>query len=859
MDDPTQSQAFTTLGQRLRAFGQQIIQRYHSPGALPVQPPDQPTATWEPLASEPMIWRDDVAPPLPGEMAELPPDQAPGGGLSWQYARQESPPPVQRQVDAPGAESAPPAPTPRPDPVDPMLRRIVGMHRQREAEREAIRQQRIENVQRQADATGKPPSRQRSRAKFDYVQTAPLRPEDELLPDAPPPAVHAPPDVAVDDWDEEFYDDGLAGLPDLTPSSPGLADESLAQPASQAPAAALPAQRQPAAESDSGLSRPPQPQQGPAPGVTSDRPVAPPPAARSPSLTESVVQPQAAPSPGVPAAAAAADRAPVGDFPKGDDAPAIPPRGASAVRPPAPPEDSFYEVDAPPAAPVESPDTVETTGQPSPAPFAESGPPAAIDKPAPDRPVEAQAPSAALPGVQRTPDVSPAREPRSRGRRAPAAPPPSDVPAAESELPAGDPWLEPPAGPAGLQVDDAPDEAAHHASDDALAGDAPADDGVSRPVQRARDRRPPQAPPPQDRVQRAPEVGPPAQRRRPVTGPPAPQAGPAPLESQAMPPTEPPRQRRPPTDEQPSPPRSQDIVPGQPADWPEATSTDAPVQRQAGQEAGAETAPPPADVFTARQEMPGYQPPSSAEPLSRQRERPETSERPAPQHGDVQRQPRQPVDQPAAADDAPPLDVFQALQAIKSQDGGPTGPTGPIGPIGPIPSAEAGGRQSSPGDRPRRGPVRPGGQDTVQRTPDTGPPPGVPSSSAGLPPDGEADVDVYEALSAMGVVPPPPERGRGKTQPPAGQARPPVQRQRPTGDASRRQQAGPSEPGRRPPPAPHATTAGPSPAPVQRVTGVPSEEQTGEEGSELNINQLARDVAKLLRGRFRQDRERRGR
>lgn len=780
MDDPTQSRNFTTLGQRLRGFGRQIVQRYHGPSALPVQPPDHPSATWESLASEPMIWLDDLAPP--GESAGPAPEQPSGEGLNWQYAPPARTPAVQRQPDAPRpASPQPPAPPAQrqQDAVHPMLRRIAGEHQQREAERQAVRQQRLADVQRKAVETGKSLLGRRSRAKFDYVETAPLRPDDEQAPITPPPADHADnvqrePEVdeglGPDDALDFFEAPGPGDESGLPFPAPGLGDAPPVQRQAE------PASRRPAVESP----RVPQ----------TDAPPA-----RPSSTSDPVVQRQAAPPEPGPASGQGFPSAdPFLGPPPGDDLPWSPPdAGVDDVNPPGAVQRMVAA--EPPPAPAGKPSeprtrrSAERTG---------------------DRPSDS-APSA----IQRQPDSAPTHQSGGRGPAPEAEAPVDAVRGPAADMPVADvPAVD---GPYGDTPDVLPAET--------FAGEVPAPTdagGPARPVQRRRDdrrnRRQPSEPPP-DRVPPVPDEAPSVAHQRPVDVPPTPPDHVRPLAAPELGrPSEPPVQRQPRQDAPPSVGGEDPRLPTGGAWTPFMTD-----------EGGLEAAPPSVEG----------QPPG-APPRRRGRSR-----RPS---GEVQRSVQPPGEAPGvppAPDDDAPMDLFQALQAIRQGAGAPT--EQPFAPQGT--------------DRPRResaAPARPG---PVQQMPDDRMPPT----------DDEQEVDVYQALRAMDVVPPDSDPGpdRSQARPPAGQIRPPIQRQRSrTADQPARQPASPPDRGQ--PPRGKAQSAGPVAAPVQRTITTPSQdgshpvapstEQSQESGgNELDITQLARDVAQLLRERLRKERERFGR
>lgn len=189
--------SFRTLGTRLRSFGRRLMRNYDSPQQSPDDAPNAlpPPPSWQVQSEEPLMWQEEshFLPSDSQPQAEVLPDPA-NRTITPRRRIPASTPPVQRQTQHQSPAQQRPAPSQSRNPSrnqmsdDDILTNIMDFHERREQERERVRLQRIEqinkratsNVQAKADdgSTTTNNILRRRRMGIDYMDTRSLGGEE---------------------------------------------------------------------------------------------------------------------------------------------------------------------------------------------------------------------------------------------------------------------------------------------------------------------------------------------------------------------------------------------------------------------------------------------------------------------------------------------------------------------------------------------------------------------------------------------------------------------------------------------------------------------------------------------------------
>ena len=202
---------FRTLGQRMLSFGRDVMRTYSN--EVSIQPdtpsePSRPQGQWRSMTNNNLIWRQEQQTPAPPPAQAVPQDLGyddpsiyeesdyqPFAPPIQRRQQQQQPRPVQRQQQPP-AQKPPDKPTPNyvqmddgtpvkvsqkqfDSPLQRRLEAIMAAHGEIQAERDAERDKKIENIQRKVESGELSTRRRRGSIDVDYVSTDSLIAPDE--------------------------------------------------------------------------------------------------------------------------------------------------------------------------------------------------------------------------------------------------------------------------------------------------------------------------------------------------------------------------------------------------------------------------------------------------------------------------------------------------------------------------------------------------------------------------------------------------------------------------------------------------------------------------------------------------------
>lgn len=183
---------FRTLGMAMLSFGQKLFRTYTPPHAEGTAEPSRMPPAWRSATESPLVWQE---PPdyVEGEFVDdAPPENYDYPGAETSPAPRPRRQPVQRQTQqpTPPPQQAPPRRQQQKQdftgsPLDNRLQAILQRHKEVEAERDQIREQKRAHltgdpVQREDEGEAQPRyRRRRGQLSVDYVETSALKPSSD--------------------------------------------------------------------------------------------------------------------------------------------------------------------------------------------------------------------------------------------------------------------------------------------------------------------------------------------------------------------------------------------------------------------------------------------------------------------------------------------------------------------------------------------------------------------------------------------------------------------------------------------------------------------------------------------------------